>query len=219
MHFLFRIRDLFLDFLFPKSRKVLELEALTSSEFLRLLPPSDHINEKEVIALFDYKHALVREIVWQVKYGGNAILADRLGEILYDVIVDELAERNVLAKFKNVALVPMPISDKRRFERGWNQAELLTEAIKKRDQQGVLKYLPRHLAKVRHTESQTRTGSKSERQSNLHDSMRVLNPLSVEGKFVIVIDDVLTTGSTFAEARRALRLSGAKRVLCIAIAH
>jgi len=207
------------DFLFPQSRKVLELEALSSSDLLRLLPSADHLSDKDLVALFAYDKPLVREIVWEVKYGGNAILSDRLGEILYDVIIDELTERNVVAKFPTVILMPMPISGKRRNERGWNQAELLTNAIKKRDLGDVFKYLPTQLVKSFHTESQTKTADRAERKRNLLNSMRVLNPLSVEGKFVVLVDDVLTTGSTFAEAKRALKLAGAKRIMCVAIAH
>lgn len=220
MYFFSRVRDILLDFLFPKSRKTLELEALPIEILLKTLPPAMEIGlEQNIIALFDYSHPLVKEIIWEVKYGGNRVLADKLGVILYDTILAELGEINVLEKWHSALLVPMPVSDRRRFERGWNQAELLAKAVKVRDQGNVLEYLPRQLAKTRHTESQTRTANRSERAHNLANSMKIINPLSVAGKFVILVDDVVTTGSTFAEARRALREAGAKKILCVAVAH
>lgn len=220
MLFLLKIRNICLDFLFPKTRKVLELEALSVGEILKTLPPAMGPElDENVIALFDYSHILVKEIIWEVKYGGNRVLADKLGVILYDTIISELGERSVLEKWRSALLVPMPVSDRRRFERGWNQAELLAQAVKAKDLGSILKYLPRQLAKIRHTESQTRTANKRERAHNLANSMRVINPLSVTDKFVILVDDVVTTGSTFAEARRALKEAGAKKILCIAVAH
>ena len=181
--------------------------------------PSGVEGEENTLALFDYSSPLVKEIIWEVKYGGNRVLADKLGAILYDVIISELNERNVLLKWRSAILIPMPVSDRRRYERGWNQAELLAAAVKTRDHGNLLRYLPRQLAKIRHTESQTRTANKSERIHNLAHSMKVINPLSVADKFVVLLDDVITTGSTFAEARRALREAGAKKILCVAIAH
>ena len=208
---LLHIKDLVTDFLFPKSRKVLELEALSPETLLKTLPRAERLTDKNIIALFDYSHPLVKEIVWELKYGGSTKIADKFGEIIYDVIRHELNEK--------IILIPIPISDKRRFERGWNQSELLAQAVKSRDSEKMFKYLPRQLAKLRHTESQTKTGSRSERLRNLTDSMKVLNPASVSGASIIVLDDVITTGSTFAEARRALRAAGAKKILCIAVAH
>ncbi|MSR87876.1 MAG: ComF family protein [Candidatus Zambryskibacteria bacterium] len=207
------------DFLYPKSAKVLELESLSTDKLWELLPKSVTLEGGDIIAIFDYSHSLVKEIIWEVKYNGNRVLADKLGEILYDIIVDELEERNVFEKTSTVTLMPIPISDKRRFERGWNQSELIADAVKVRDNAGRFKYLPRQLAKLRHTESQTKTANKSERKENLRNSMKVLNPLSVQDKYVVLIDDVVTTCSTFAEARRALKVAGAKRVMCFAIAH
>lgn len=207
------------DFVFPKSRRVLALEAMSSEKLLSLLPPSEKISSENILALFDYSHPLVKEIVWEIKYGGNRVLADRLGEILYDVITSELEERNIFEKEKLVILLPMPISDKRRFERGWNQAELLAQAVKARDNSQRFKYLSGQLVKTRHTESQTRTGSRKERSENLDQSMRVLNPLSVKDRYVVIIDDVTTTGSTFKEAGCALKVAGAKKILCVAVAH
>lgn len=219
MRFFSPIKKFFLDFLFPRSPRVIELEALSPSELLEILPINEVEPADSVVALFDYSHSVTKEIVWEVKYNGNRVLADRLGEILYDTIISELEDKNIFEKFKTVVLMPMPMSDLRRFERGWNQAELLASAVKEKDVARRFKYLPRQLAKLRHTESQTRTANKSERRENLKDSMVVLNPGTVLDRCVVLIDDVVTTGYTFAEAKRALKEAGVKRVLCFAVAH
>lgn len=213
-----RLVTLVLDFLFPKTEGVRALEKLSPRRMLETLPPSD-IAEKDTLALFDYSHPSIKEIVWQIKYSGNRILSDKIGEILYDTMMDELCENNVFEKYNTVILLPIPISDKRRFERGWNQSELLCSAIKLRDSENKFKYFSRQLAKVFHTESQTKTGSRSERRENLKGSMKILNPKVVEGRCVVVVDDVVTTGSTFREAKRVLKNAGAKKILCFAIAH
>ena len=207
-----------LDFLFPKKKEILILESISGSQLLERLPVAPPLSD-EILALFDYSNNVVKEIIWEIKYGGNKALAEKIGGLLYDVIMEEIHERNVLSKWSSAILLPMPTSDKRRFERGWNQAELIARGIKNFDIGGNLKYLSGQLVKIRHTESQTRTASKSERKQNLRDSMMVQHPASVAGKFVILVDDVVTTGSTFAEARRALRKVGVKKILCIAIAH
>ena len=217
------LRNLLIEFLFPRNARVLELEALSTTLLLETLPRAEPPKDKHTLALFDYSHPLVKEMIWELKYKGNVRIAEKLGEILYDTLQHELSD---LALFESAGwqntrpiLVPVPISDKRRFERGWNQSELLAQALKKYDTGEAFKYLPRQLAKVLHTESQTKTGSRSERLKNLADSMRVINESTVAGRSVIVLDDVTTTGSTFAEARRALRQAGAKKILCVAIAH
>lgn len=223
MHLLYRMRDMLVDFLFPKSQRVWELEALSIETLLDTLPPAESLKDKHILALFDYKHPLVKEMVWELKYNGNAKIADKLGRILYDHIQHELADLDLFEsaswRTSKLIIMPVPISAKRRLERGWNQSELLCKQIIKRDNKQTFKYAPRQLVKIRHTESQTKTASRNERLKNLIDSMKVLNPPRVAGACVIVLDDVTTTGATFTEARRALGTAGAKKILCIAIAH
>ena len=219
IHFLSRLSEIIFGFISPRSRRVLELEALSAEALLNNLPRSEPLKERNTLALFDYSHPVVKEIVWEIKYNGNKKLADKIGEILYDVICEELIDLALFDKWERPILVPIPISDKRRFERGWNQSELLAQAVKARDAEKAFKYLPHQLAKLQHTESQTKTSSRSERLHNLTNSMKVLNPSSIAGRCLIILDDVTTTGATFGEARRALKEAGAKKILCIAIAH
>ena len=56
------------------------------------------------------------------------------------------------------------------------------------------------------------------RLKNLKNSMTVSDPAKVKGRVCIVVDDVTTTGASFAEAKRALREAGAAEVCCIALA-
>lgn len=223
MGFLARIKDACINFLFPKSEKIIALESLTSDEILRILPPAVDLDDKNTIALFDYGHPLVREIIWSIKYRGDRHLAEKIADVVADTIEQEVAERSLYENLTSEGgsrpiLIPMPVSDKRRFDRGWNQVELVAEAVKKRLGHGV-KYLPNQLVKFRHTESQTQTGSKRERQENLTGTMKILHPPAVAGRAIILLDDVTTTGSTFKEARRALKEAGAKKIICFAIAH
>ncbi|MEK7177030.1 MAG: hypothetical protein AAB719_01940 [Patescibacteria group bacterium] len=214
-----RIRDLAVSFLFPKNKKILALEALSAKELRNTLPKAEQVKNKNTFALFDYAHPLVKEMIWELKYGGNRQIALKFGEILFEHIEHELLEKAVFEKGSRPLLVPVPVSDKRRFERGWNQSELLAEEIIKFDRKKFLKYLPRQLVKTHHTESQTQTSSRTERLKNITHSMKVLNPSSVAGECLILIDDVTTTGSTFAEAERTLRSAGAKEIFCLALAH
>src|SRR3989338_7038024 len=143
MYFLSHIGDLCIDFLFPKSRKVLELEALSVGTIIKTLPPAECQKSKDTVALFDYSHPVVKEIVWELKYNGNARIADKLGEILYDHIQQEFLDLALFEKWGRPILIPIPISDKRRFERGWHQSELLCEQIMAHDNEKTFRYLPR----------------------------------------------------------------------------
>lgn len=215
-----RIKNLCQDFLFPKSRRVIELENLSPETLLKTLPPPpERPRDKKVFAVFDYNHPVVKEMIWELKYAGNRTIADKFGEILYDTLIHELEDLAVFEKWEKPILMPIPVSGKRRFARGWNQAELLAEKIKARDKEGALKYVSGQLVKVRHTESQTQTASRGERLENLKNSMEIKNPKSVAERCIVVIDDVVTTGATFREAVRALKDAGAKKILCLAVAH
>jgi len=108
-----------------------------------------------------------------------------------------------------------PLSRKRLRERGFDQAELLAREVGK---QLGLPVFPA-LKKVRHTEPQSGRKDEAARRANALNAYALLPGAEVEGKRLILVDDVVTSGATLSECARVLRQAGAKRVCCAALAQ
>jgi competence protein ComFC len=208
------------DFLFPKDPGVLKLESMSPGELLLNLSAPQSVSDlgEDTIAIFPYSDTQARDLIWELKYRKNNVLVKSLAAILLDVLRQELSDRALFDNFKTPLLIPMPMSKKRRLERGWNQTEAVCEALKDLDTENAFEYAPDILEKVRHTESQTEL-EKHERLNNLANSMKVRDPERLKDRNVILLDDVTTTGASFNEACRVLYASGTKKILCVALAH
>jgi ComF family protein len=158
-----------------------------------------------------YHDETVRALVWEVKYYGNARAAALAGELLGEEILAIASE-----ELGTPLLIPVPMHKERRHTRGHNQTELLCEAALSHLGTAV-EYQPRTLARHAYTTEQQGL-ERMKRLHNVKDSMRVLDP-GVAGRVCIVVDDVATTGATLAEAKRALRAAGARRVHTVALAR
>ena len=112
---------------------------------------------------------------------------------------------------------PVPLHASKRGERGFNQAELIARAAKKRLPErfeiadGLLK-------RERPTHSQVGL-TREERVANMRGAFRVTDPQRVKGRTVIVVDDVMTTGTTVSECARVLKKAGAERVSAATVAR
>ncbi len=212
-----RCTSAFLDFFFPGGSGVRELESMSAREFEERVPRAEAL-ERGMNALFLYRHSLVRRAIWEVKYRKNKKVADLLASILYEHMVEELAEAATFSNFKNPLLVPIPASRKRLRERGYNQCKFIADLLQKMDG-GRNFVLADALKKIRETEPQTATKKKSDRLINVKNAFEVGAPRAILGRNVILIDDVITTGATMREAMRALRAGGAKKIIAFAIAH
>lgn len=104
-------------------------------------------------------------------------------------------------------LVPIPLNHARLLERHFNQAELFANLLSKSLHRPVQKLLRKRYS----TPPQSRLNQK-EREANLYRAFRVTDKRLVEGKTILLVDDVLTTGATVREAARLLKENGAKRV-------
>ncbi|MFQ5458227.1 MAG: ComF family protein [Myxococcota bacterium] len=108
-------------------------------------------------------------------------------------------------------IVPVPLHPRRLRARGFNQAHVLAEALVRRGAFApATAFAPRALARVRETPPQARL-PRARRRANLRGAFRAV-PGAVRGRAVLLVDDVMTTGTTLDACARALMRAGARSV-------
>ena len=145
---------------------------------------------------------LVRKLVHEFKYGHHRHLRYPLAAWLGETLNDHRIRGRQFD-----LLVPVPLHPARERERGFNQAALLAELLAEKTALPVRPLLER----IRYTTTQT-AYDRSERMENLRDAFRLRKNRDVRGLRVLLIDDVLTTGSTLSECARVLKRGGALSV-------
>jgi ComF family protein len=145
---------------------------------------------------------MVREIIHEFKYGRQIHLRRLVARWLHAALDDERLRGR---RFDIV--VPVPLHATRLRERGFNQASLLAALL---SAQTSISSKP-VLERIRYTTTQTAL-DRSERMENLHNAFRLRKNADVRGLRVLLIDDVLTTGSTLSECARVLKRAGALSV-------
>ena len=108
----------------------------------------------------------------------------------------------------------IPVSSLRKLRRGYDQVELLAEAV---GRELGMEPVPM-LKKVRHNRPQSGLNDASKRRANVLGAYRAVHPEEIDGKRILLLDDILTTGATAGEAARVLLTAGAKEVHCAAVA-
>ena len=153
---------------------------------------------------FGFFEGELRELIHLFKYGRVQTLAKPLGRLLALALPRD-------ASFD--VIVPMPLHWRKRWQRGFNQSELLARDLGRRTHIRVSAALQR----VRNTASQAGLTSAKRRQ-NVSGAFRAKKRM-LAGKSVLLIDDVMTTGATAASCARALKLSGARQVTLLTLAR
>ncbi len=152
----------------------------------------------------------VRHALHAIKYAGERRLAVPLG--------DAVAARWRRAGVGGELLVPIPVHDRRRRERGYDQAELIAVAAAR-----ALR-LPMATAVVRRraTAPQFRL-DRQHRADNVRDAFAVrpeaIAAGTVRGRWIVLVDDVVTTGATLCAAAEALLAGGAAAVSAVTVAR
>jgi competence protein ComFC len=142
---------------------------------------------------------IVREVIHEFKYARQTHLRHLVAQWLRAALDDER-----LRDISFDLIVPVPLHPARQRERGFNQASLLAESLSAKIS---LRSKP-VLERIRYTTTQT-TLDRSERMENLRNAFRLRKKADVRGLRVLLIDDVLTTGSTLSECARVLKRAGA----------
>ena len=151
---------------------------------------------------FGAYEGVLRELIHLYKYGKVRTLARPLSGFLAQALPREEAFD---------AIVPVPLYWRRRLQRGFNQAELLGRGVSLHT--GIP--LAKALRRLRPTPTQAGL-SNSARRQNVATAFRARN---VQGKRILLIDDVMTTGATAASCALALKQAGARRVSLLTVAR
>lgn len=148
-------------------------------------------------SLFQYNDYL-KEVIARFKFRGDYITAKAFADPI----------KQKLSSLPHDFLVPIPLSEERLYERGFNQAEgILVEA-------GLI---PEPLLTRIHSEKQ----SKKSRSERIHvpQVFQLSDGRLPKGKAILLIDDIYTTGSTLRHAAKLLKAAGAARVQSLTIAR
>jgi len=163
----------------------------------------------------DYNNDILQALIHNLKY---KYLED-LSQVLTDLIIRYLEEHKIFQHFdidnKNTLIAPVPLHKKRLLLRGFNQSDLLAEKISSFYKIRKLKFLNRK----RNTPSQIDLKRK-ERQQNVKEAFVFkADEVLDKNKKIILIDDVVTTGSTLNECAKVLSENGFKEIYGLVIAQ
>lgn len=154
---------------------------------------------------------IIKKLVYQFKYPPYlSDLQSTLGNLLYESLIQQ--EQFHKALQQKPIFIPIPLTKKRMKKRGYNQAGLLARFLSKKFQ------LPYKDLLIRKKETKPQYGlQKAARKENMQDAFAFSGKYVPEAVFLV--DDILTTGSTFAEAAKTLKKAGVTYVWGIAFAR
>ena len=149
----------------------------------------------------------VRESIIRFKFKEATAYAKLYGRLMADCIRERYEGRYDLITW-------VPLSDKRRKKRGYDQAMLLALAVALELGDVAVETLAKHTD----VPAQSGAGDEEKRKANISGVYRVVDEELIMGKRILMIDDIVTTGSTLSECAYTLQLVGAKEVICCTLA-
>lgn len=202
----------FFDFLFPPREDEIILREVSDDGFLaRIRPQLVPHTEPATVALFPFGDEAVRASIHEAKYHGSSH-AFRLLALALSLYLREADDLGRGMPY----IVPIPLGEKRRKERGLNQIEEVVRRVLPGDSSAFALETDL-LRRVRETASQV-TLPRTERRENMRGAFSATYPANPTHTY-IVIDDVITTGATLQAAIDALRAAGAEHIVPLALAH
>ena len=167
----------------------------------------NNMNFDRHLYIFKYE-GIIRKILLNFKFKDNAFLYKTIANFL-------LKNDNIFEKLKKYdTIIPVPISKKRKNERGYNQTYLITKEIAKNTE---LECATNCLFKTKNIIEQSKL-NKEERKNNIQGVYELKNINKLYKKRIIIFDDIYTTGSTVNECCKLLKEAEPKRIDVFTIA-
>lgn len=162
---------------------------------------------KELISIFKYE-GIIRDKILQYKFEDKAYMYNTFAKII-------LKNEKICGLLKKYdIIIPVPIHKKRKAQRGYNQTQLIASKISKYVE---IKLCDDVLIKSKNTIAQSKL-NKNKRKQNIKGAFKILNSEKIQGKNILLFDDIYTTGSTVNECSKILTRAGAKRIGVLTIA-
>lgn len=191
----------------PYCKSFLESEdEIENHQCAHLSKPKDRrILVVRSLGTFDeYYQKLIHRLKYDKKINLGKRLAQRLGE--------RVAQDRGFAECDLV--IPVPLHRARHRERGFNQSEILSEGIARVAGLALAKDI---LKRKKHTKDQTYLNAQ-QRTENVRGAFVVTRPERVDGRKIVLVDDVMTTGATLNECARMLQEAGATMIFAATLA-
>lgn len=161
----------------------------------------------KVVSVSKY-NGVAKDLVYKFKYGKEEYVADTIFPFMLDLFNE--------TKFKDIDLIIcVPLSEERLKFRGFNQAQILAQLLAK--ETGIL-YSNEIIIRAVNTSTQTNL-NKIERRKNLNNVFEIVSGVDITNKNILIVDDVITTGSTMNEIAKLLKKNKAKKVYGITFCH
>jgi len=229
MNYLYDLWDDFISLLFPRlcygcGNHLMRNETLICTECYVLIPRTNYhlkpdnpvsqlfwgrcLIEKAAAFSFYAKDSRIRKLIHQLKYKGIKEIGSELGRIYGN----SLQSSGFLEEID--LIIPVPLHPSKKRQRGFNQSDLISRGISETTGIPMNSDL---LVRKTVTNTQTRK-SRYDRWTNVHDIFSVTNPDSFKDMHILLVDDVITTGSTIEACANEILKAENVKVSVVALA-
>jgi len=178
-----------------------------TSEFDRKFKLDYLVDDYNSLFLFEEEGPL-QDLIHNLKYNQKFKIGIFLGEKLGE------GKKDIIANWNVDFIIPIPLYHLKKVERGYNQAMYIAKGLGKASK---IKTKANAVKRVKNTLSQTKLNN-DQRKGNMLGAFKVKDSKSIKGKNIIIVDDVITTGTTVLELAKVLKKNGANKVFSLSVA-
>lgn len=194
------LRSLIFDCRCPLCNAEVNTEEYLCKKCMQKLKEMSFVKQRDGIYFF-YYYQDIKKVILDFKFRNRKNLSKELKKFI------EKGIKEIIEKEKIDFVIPIPISDKRKIERGFNQVEEILKSCEIKYEIVIRKKDTRFMYGLHDKES---------REKNISEAFYI--PMDIKNKKILLVDDIITTGSTMKEMKKTLIESGSGEVIFFSLA-